>query len=226
MDEADAEVRRAREKGLKEQYSANEDKIRDIDKEIQKHEQRRKEYYDEADKIETEAKPNFREKAANKERQAQNETRLRDEWQDKRKVPNGENEQIVKQIQAGRTGPRPSQAHGGAYRDVPTAGGQVNHIPPLSVLPEKISKYDGPSIWMETADHMKTNSWGTGAIIPTAKYPYKTAEQWRAAQRELITKGKFREAMQMDIDDIRAKFGNKYERGIKEMSEHVDKLNP
>ena len=43
-------------------------------------------------------------------------------------------------------------------------------------------------------------------------------------QKELIDKGLFREAQQMDIDDVRAKFGNKYNESIQEMLEYTDEL--
>jgi filamentous hemagglutinin len=47
----------------------------------------------------------------------------------------------------------------------------------------------------------------------------KAAQAYRAKQDELINSGKLREAIQMDIDDIRSKFGNKYDAHIKQMLE-------
>jgi hypothetical protein len=111
-------------------------------------------------------------------------------------------------------GPGPGQPHGGAYKDIPTAGGEVNHIPADSVSP--LSTGRGPGIWMEKADHYKTKSWGSS----------DEAVAWRAKQKELIDQGKFREAVEMDIQDIRSKFGDKYEKGIKEMLDYINKLDP
>ena len=61
---------------------------------------------------------------------------------------------------------------------------------------------------------MDTASWGRS----------KGAQAYRAKQKELIDKGLFREAQQMDIDDVRAKFGNKYNESIQEMLEYTDEL--
>ena len=60
-----------------------------------------------------------------------------------------------------------------------------------------------------TADHQKTASWGRS----------KAAQAYRDKQDTLINSGKLRAAIQMDIDDIRSKFGNKYEANIKQMLE-------
>src|SRR5262249_49391152 len=155
----------------------------------------------------------FRERAAKAKKQAENERVLRDKWQAERNELQTQNERTQLEINRTKIGPRPSQPHGGAHKDIPTAGGERNHIPPHSVLPKHISPDRGPAIGMEKGDHLETNSWGRGAIKPTSKYQFKTAEEWRAAQNELIKEGKFKEAVQMDIDDIRAKFGLKYERG-------------
>jgi len=96
---------------------------------------------------------------------------------------------------------------GGPYGEVRAGnnGGQVHHTPAAAVTP--YSRIKGPSVWMETADHMKTGSWGSG----------KAAKAFRQKQAELIAEGKLREAIQMDIDDIRSLFGSKYDEYIKQM---------
>ena len=224
LDEQDAQRREAERADLARQRAANLDEIAAIDREIAKHEARRKGYAADADRIRSERKTaDWEAKAANKDRQARNEAGHRDEWQEKRRKPAGDNDRINREIAKSRIGPRPSQPHGGSYDEIPTAGGQVNHIPPQSVLPARITYGKGPAVWMETADHMKTSSWGSGAIKAPPQYPYKTAEQWRAAQQDLINKGKLKEAVQMDIDDIRFKFGSKYERGIGEMLAYIQR---
>lgn len=52
----------------------------------------------------------------------------------------------------------------------------------------------------------------------------REAREYREQQRELIEQGKFKEALQMDIDDIHEKFGGKYDDAIAEMLEYVDQL--
>lgn len=101
---------------------------------------------------------------------------------------------------------------GGAYKNLSADGGQVHHMPADSASP--ISKGNGPAIRMETKDHMRTESWGN----------YKSAQEYRANQENLIKEGKIREAQQLDIDDIVSKFGNKYDEAIKQMQEYTEKL--
>lgn len=43
------------------------------------------------------------------------------------------------------------------------------------------------------------------------------AQAWRTWQKELIDAGRIDEAVQMDINDIRQRFGTKYDDAIKEM---------
>ena len=101
---------------------------------------------------------------------------------------------------------------GGAYKDVPANGGQVHHMPANSISP--YSKGKGPGIRMETKDHMETASWGSS----------KKAKLYRQRQKELIDQGKFREAQQMDIDDVHSKFNNKYDNAIEEMRRYTNQL--
>ena len=67
---------------------------------------------------------------------------------------------------------------------------------------------------MEKEDHRQTASCGNS----------REAREYRAQQQKLIEQGEFREALQMDIDDIRDKFGDKYDDAIAEMLKYVDKL--
>jgi hypothetical protein len=59
----------------------------------------------------------------------------------------------------------------------------------------------------QTASH--TNQGAAGAM-------------YRARQKELIDQGRFGEAIQMDIDDIRGKFSDKYDQAIHEMLDSLD----
>ncbi len=105
---------------------------------------------------------------------------------------------------------------GGSYGDVYKEGEgdkyEVHHIPADSISP--LEKNDGPSIKMEKEDHRQTASCGSS----------KEACDYRAEQKKLIEQGKFRDAVQMDIDDIHDKFGSKYDDAINEMNEYIDKI--
>lgn len=105
---------------------------------------------------------------------------------------------------------------GGSYGEVFKEGEgdvyEVHHMPADST--SDLERNDGPAIKMEKADHRQTASCGNS----------REAREYRAQQKELIEQGKFREALQMDIDDIHEKFGDKYDDAISEMLEYVDKL--
>ncbi|HBI61999.1 MAG TPA: hypothetical protein DDY31_12440 [Lachnospiraceae bacterium] len=105
---------------------------------------------------------------------------------------------------------------GGSYDEVFREGKgdkyEVHHMPADSA--SNLERGDGPAIKMEKEDHRQTASCGSS----------REAREYRAQQKELIEQGKFREALQMDIDDIHEKFGDKYDDAISEMLEYVDKL--
>lgn len=105
---------------------------------------------------------------------------------------------------------------GGSYKDVRVEGEgdkyEVHHMPADSASP--LERGDGPAIKMEKEDHRQTASCGMS----------REAREYREQQRELIEQGKFKEALQMDIDDIHEKFGGKYDDAIAEMLEYVDQL--
>jgi phosphoglycerate kinase len=69
---------------------------------------------------------------------------------------------------------------------------------------------------MDPKDHRLTESYG--------RSPY--AIQYRAKQKELLEQGKLKEAIEMDVRDIRSKFGSKYDKAIEEMLEYSGKLDP
>lgn len=105
---------------------------------------------------------------------------------------------------------------GGSYREVKkTSDGEtheVHHMPADSA--SNLERDDGPAIKMEKEDHRQTASCGNS----------REAREYREKQKELIEQGKFREALQMDIDDLHEKFGDKYDDAIAEMLEYVDQL--
>lgn len=89
---------------------------------------------------------------------------------------------------------------------------EIHHMPADSASP--LERNDGPAIKMDKEDHRQTASCGNS----------RESREYRDKQKELIEQGKFREAIQMDIDDIHEKFGDKYDDAISEMNEYVDKL--
>lgn len=99
---------------------------------------------------------------------------------------------------------------GGAHRDVKKLTGyQSHHMPARSVSPLPVN--DGPAIAMQPLDHQNTASWG------------RKGESFRRRQFELIQKGDFKGAQQMDIDDIRSRFGSKYDDAIGQMLDYTNK---
>lgn len=96
---------------------------------------------------------------------------------------------------------------------------EINHIPPqdayLGIMDlGKGSRVPyGPAIRMEYDDHRALLSTGSGHIN----------NAYRAAQRTLIQQGKFDEAMKMDIDDIRSRYGSKYDAAIDDMVKSLPK---
>jgi RHS repeat-associated protein len=99
---------------------------------------------------------------------------------------------------------------GGRYKDLPGGPGiEKHHMPANSVSP--FSKAEGPAIEMDAPDHRKTASWGREAY----------ARKYRALQKRLIDQGRFDDAVLMDIEDIQAKFGDKYDEAILEMIDNL-----
>lgn len=105
---------------------------------------------------------------------------------------------------------------GGSYRDCKKVSDgntqEVHHVPAKEA--SYLSEADGPCIIMEKADHRMTASCGTS----------KEAREYRAKQKELIDQGKFREAFEMDKQDIQSKFGDKYDKAIAQAEAYLSKL--
>ena len=109
---------------------------------------------------------------------------------------------------------------GGSYNEVKSNSNgnytEVHETPSYEStgtnLPREQS--NGPSIKMTKEDHHNTASWGRS----------REAADYRNAQKALIEQGKYKEAIQMDINDIRNKFGNKYDEGIKQMIEYAKQI--
>ncbi len=71
-----------------------------------------------------------------------------------------------------------------------------------------------PAIKMSADDHRMTASFGSSA----------DAKAYREIQTSLIEQGKFHEAIQMDIDDLTAKFGTKYVDAISQMLDYATQM--
>lgn len=87
---------------------------------------------------------------------------------------------------------------------------EIHHMPADSV--NNLDRDDGPAIAMDKQDHQQTASYGSS----------KEAIEYRQQQKELIEDGKFEEAIQMDIDDIKSKFGDRYDEAIGQMKEYYN----
>ena len=105
---------------------------------------------------------------------------------------------------------------GGRFADIRQSGEgeqyEIHHMPADSA--SNLDRNDGPAIKMEKEDHRKTASCGNSI----------EAREYRQRQREFIENGKFKEACQMDIDDIKEKFGDKYDNAIAEMNQYIKQL--
>jgi hypothetical protein len=79
----------------------------------------------------------------------------------------------------------------------------------------RLSRNEGPAIYMLEKDHKRTASHGSTP----------DAIKWRQKQADLIEQGKFQEALEMGIKDVREKFPDgRYEKGIKQAQEYAKQL--
>lgn len=104
--------------------------------------------------------------------------------------------------------------HGGSYHDLPSGLGDKHEMPSFSSVKNvtgEDKRYHNPAIIMSPEDHKLTASYGSSSA----------AKEYQKAQQELLEQGKIMEAIQMDIDDIRSKFGNKYDEAIEEALKYV-----
>lgn len=103
---------------------------------------------------------------------------------------------------------------GGKYSSLSALGGHRHHIPAKGSLSGVVSESNGPAIRMTIDDHKRTASYGSST----------SAKEYRAKQASLIKAGKFRQAQDMDINDIKNKFGSKYNGAINEAIAYTKKL--
>jgi hypothetical protein len=108
-------------------------------------------------------------------------------------------------------GPETVEDCGGPHsktKTPPNDGKESHHTPAKDTYKHtNLDKNDGPAIKMDPADHQKTASWGTSA----------DAKAYRQKQKDLIDQGKFDEAIEMDVKDIKSKFPGKYDACLDQM---------
>lgn len=104
-------------------------------------------------------------------------------------------------------GPYRGGAHG-AMRG-PVGDGLDSHHTPARAA-SYLHPEVGPAIQMDPADHARTAS---NRVAGRAAYI--------AAQRQAVNSGNFLSAQAMDITDIRAKFGSKYDSAIAQMEAYT-----
>ncbi|WP_260214061.1 hemagglutinin repeat-containing protein [Xanthomonas arboricola] len=109
---------------------------------------------------------------------------------------------------------------GGPHRQTSKPSGDgldSHHCPAQSCYKgAPIGSNAGPAIKMDPEDHELTASFGRS----------KSAQAYRDKQKDLLDQGRLMEAVQMDVDDIRAKFGSKYDSHIQQMLDYAKTLNP
>lgn len=118
---------------------------------------------------------------------------------------------------------------GGLYRLLKTDGKQRHHMPAAAILKEL--GYDGktvkcvPSIRMDPEDHANTASFGNAnALKSDGKGGRIRVQDHRDALKEAVEEGRFRDAMELDIYNIKALFGGKYDAAIEQMLEEYERV--
>ena len=92
-----------------------------------------------------------------------------------------------------------------------------HHMPASAAIKaSNLTRDEGGAIKMPPRDHRRTGSWGRS----------KAAQAYRAKQTLLIQQEKFHEAKQMDINDLKAKFGDRYAPHIKQWQAYIKSLPP
>lgn len=113
---------------------------------------------------------------------------------------------------------------GGLYKLLPTDGKERHHMPAATILREfGYNAGCAPPIRMDPDDHRKSGSHGSGTR-PDGLGGRASVEKYRYDQRQLIRQGRFREALQKDIDNIRALFGSKYDEAIEQMLAEYERI--
>lgn len=103
---------------------------------------------------------------------------------------------------------------GGAYKDIESLGGEVNHAPVKFASP--LTEGEGPAFRMRAWDHRELLSTKGGVA----------GRAFRAAQAKLVKAGRFWDAMQMEIDHVHDLYGTMYDEFIEQMIEYAKTIDP
>lgn len=93
-----------------------------------------------------------------------------------------------------------------------------HHMPAKNISP--LSWDDGPAIQMHPDDHRATHSYGRTHM----DRPGRPGDPRLKAQKWDIDNGRFRRAQELDIIEVRTKFGTKYDEAIEQMEAYTECL--
>lgn len=102
---------------------------------------------------------------------------------------------------------------GGAHEDTKLPRNDnldSHHMPAKSVSP--LPPEEGPAIQMKPSDHVRTSSHGSRGL---------SAAKYRAQIADLLKQGKWRDALAMEIRDVRRISGSTYDNAIREMLDYA-----
>jgi hypothetical protein len=107
-------------------------------------------------------------------------------------------------------------AYGGDRHHCPAKDGYVNttvyRYNSNGVVNGTVTAGTGPCVLITITDHQKTASWGSSTA----------AINYRAQQLNLLKQGKYGAAQTMDINDLKAKVGGKYNTAISRMVSYTN----
>lgn len=108
---------------------------------------------------------------------------------------------------------------GGSYNSVSQAnhgsGKESHHLIAKSSAKGLLTKGEGAVISMNKLDHTKTASWGSS----------KGAKIFQKQQKQLLQNGNPEQAFKLGIDDVKAKFGNKYNAHLQQAQQYWKSQN-
>lgn len=110
----------------------------------------------------------------------------------------------------------PDKRNGGKYSDLShIRDGRDAHEMPSFQSTGADKRKDAPAIKMEPEDHRQTASYGSS----------NSAREYRARQAELVRQGKYHEAIQMDLDNLKELgLDKKYKTAIGEMLKYAESI--
>ena len=102
---------------------------------------------------------------------------------------------------------------GGRYADLKVGPNQQRHHMPAQG--SGVPKDNGGAVVMEAKDHELTTSWDNSIA----------AQKFKQRQTELLNQGRYRDAIDMDIQDILKKFPDgRYNNAIQEMIRYYQSI--